>query len=53
MTRKEGVDTAVEHAAGEVLHDRLGLEMEVVEHFVGPPAANQADEIRVDAGKEK
>ena len=25
LTRKEGVDTAMEHAAGEVLHDRLGL----------------------------
>jgi len=25
LTRKEGVDTALEHAAGKVLHDRLGL----------------------------
>jgi len=25
LPRKEGVDTALEHAAGKVLHDRLGL----------------------------
>ena len=52
-TRDEVVVTALQHEAGEVAHDRLRLEMEVTKHFVGPPAANQADEIGVDAGEEK
>ena len=42
----------MEHAAGKVEHNRLGLKVEVAEHFVGPPAAEQADDVGVDLGEE-
>jgi hypothetical protein len=52
-TRDEVVVTASWHEAGEVVHDWLCLEMEVTKHFIGPPAANQADDIGVNAGNKE
>jgi len=43
----------LEHKAGEVAHDRLGLKMQVTEHLIRAPAADQADNVGVDVGKEK
>jgi hypothetical protein len=36
---QEGVLASLEHARCEVAHDRLGLNCQVPEHFVGAPAA--------------
>ena len=52
-TRDEVGVTALQHEAGEVAHDRLRLEMEVAKHFIGPPAANQADDIGVNTGNKE
>ena len=38
---------------GEVKHNQLGLKVEVAEHFVGSPAADQADDVGVDLGEEE
>jgi hypothetical protein len=43
----------LKHKASEVAHDRLGLKMKVTKHFIRAPAADQADNICVDVGKEK
>ena len=53
LTGKKGVDATLEHAAGEVAHNGLGLEVKVAEHFIGPPAANQADDIGVNLCKKE
>ena len=48
-----GVKTVVPtapHARGEVSHKWLGLEVEVAEHFVGPPTAEELDDVGVDVG---
>ena len=48
-----GVKTVVptaQHARGEVPHEGLGLEMKVAEHLVGPPTAEELDDVGVDVG---
>jgi hypothetical protein len=37
----------IEHLGGKVAHDGLGLEVEVMKHFVKPPTAKQLDDIGV------
>ena len=45
--------TAMEHAAGEVGHEGSGLQVEVTEHFVGTPSAQEADDVGIDVGAEE
>ena len=40
----------LEHLAGKVVHDGLGCEMEIAEHFVRPPATQEANDIGVNVG---
>jgi hypothetical protein len=49
---KESEVAVVDHAAGEVLHDRLGLDMKVAKHLVATPATQEADNVAVHAGAE-
>jgi hypothetical protein len=54
LSRDEGVLAAVDHFLGQATtHDGLGLEVEVLEHFIRAPAANEANAIRVNKGAEK
>jgi hypothetical protein len=53
LAGKEIVVTALEHEAGELSHDRLGLEVKVLEHFIRMPAANEADDVGVNMSEEK
>ena len=43
---------AAEHRRGEARHDGWGLGVEVAEHGVGAPAAEEADAVRIDAAAE-
>ena len=42
-----------DHEFGEISHDWLSLHMEIPQHFVTPPASNEADYVIVDAGTEE
>ena len=44
---------AAEHVAREVGHERGGLKVEVSEHFVGTPSAEEADDVGVDVRVEE
>ena len=43
----------MEHATGKVRHERGGLQMEVTEHFVGAPSAEESDDVGIDVGEEE
>ena len=53
LARDEVVRSALEHKPCEVSHDGLHLKMKITEHFIRPPASNQADDIGVNLGQEK
>ena len=53
MVGNEREGSTGEHFASEVFHDRLGLEVEVSEHFVGPPTPEKANDVGIDLGTEK
>ena len=53
MVRKKCVCAAADHASREVTHDRGCLKMEIAEHFVRAPSAEEANDIGVDLGTEK
>jgi hypothetical protein len=38
---------------GIILHEGVGLDVQVPKHFVQAPTANEADDIRVDLGQEE
>ena len=50
---QEGEAATFKHLAGEVVHDGLGLDVKVAEHFIRMPAADEADGVMVDLGTEK
>ena len=41
------------HEFGEIPRDWLSLHMEIPQHFVAPPASNDADDVIFDAGTEE
>ena len=43
----------VQHFFCQVLHGWNGLEVEVPEHFIGPPPSEEADDVRVHVGTEE
>ena len=43
----------MKHTAGEVGHERDGLQMEVTEHSGGPSLAEKADDVGIDVGAEE
>jgi hypothetical protein len=45
---EESEGTTHQHTSREVSHDRFGLNMEVAEHFIAAPAAQEADNVRVN-----
>jgi hypothetical protein len=49
----EGVGSGGEHTTGVVPHERVSLDMQITEHFVQAPPADEADDIRVNLGQEK
>ena len=50
---KQSVLGADEHATGKALHEGSCLHVQVAKHFIGAPAADELDSIRVDAGTEE
>ena len=53
LIRMEGVVAALDHATGEVAHNRLCLEVKILEHSIGLPSTKQANGIGVNVGVEK
>ena len=53
MTGDQVVVTPMEHEPGEVAHDRLGLKVEVPEHFIRAPAANESDDVGINSGEKE
>ena len=45
--------TALEHALREASEHRAHLSVEVAQHFIGAPAADEADDVSIDAGAEE
>ena len=44
---------SLDHAGGKMAHDRLGLDMQVPQHFIRAPSAKKADAIGVDIRAEE
>ena len=42
-----------DHECGEISHDWLSLHVEIPQHFVAPPASNEADDVIVEDGTEE
>jgi len=53
LVGKQGVVAAREHEAGEVPHNRSSLDVQVAEHSVRLPAANQLDDVGVHLGVQR
>ena len=53
LVRNKSVAASEKHLAGIVLHEWCSLYMKVSQHFIRAPAANKADDIRVNACKEE
>ncbi len=53
LVRKEGVVAALKHQTRKVLHQGLGLDVEVAEHLIRSPAAEKADGVCVHVGTEE
>ena len=49
----EGEDPTIEHAGRKISHQRLRLNVEITEHLVGLPSAEEADDVWVDVGAQK
>ena len=49
----ESVITTLQHNCRELLHSGMGLDMQVSEHGVRMPSAQELDGIRVDVAVEK
>ena len=49
----EGVGSGREHTTGVVPHERVSLDVQITEHFVRAPPANEADDVQVNLGQEK
>ncbi len=45
--------SVLEHGRGEVCNNRICLNVEVAEHFVGSPASEKTDAVRVYLGTKK
>ncbi len=49
----EGVGSGGEHTTGVVPHERVSLDMQITEHLVRGPPADEADDVRVNLCQEK
>jgi hypothetical protein len=43
----------LDHAAGEVAHDGFRLEMQVTEHLVATPSAEEADDVTINVSTQQ
>jgi hypothetical protein len=50
MIGEQGEVSTLEHAGGKVAHDRFSLYMQISEHFIRAPPANELDAVGVDVG---
>ena len=50
---KQGVIAALKHSGRKIPHDWFRLNMEVAEHLVGLPAAEEPDAITIDISAEE
>ena len=53
MIGEQGEVATLEHAGGKVAHYRFSLYMQISEHFIRSPAANELDAVGVDIGTEE
>ena len=53
VVRNERISPSRKHTLGVIMHKRVSLDVEVPEHFVRAPAADEADDVGVDAGQEE
>lgn len=52
LVGRHGV-VGVEHALGEVAHDRFGCQVKVAEHLIRAPSAEEPDDVCVDFGDQE
>ncbi len=50
VVRNEGICPCGEHTLGVIAHERISLDVEVLEHFVRARPADEADDVRVHSG---
>ena len=53
LTGEKGEGTATKHAGREIAHDRLCLDMEVSQHFIGAPAAEELNDVGINLGAQQ
>ena len=53
MVGKQRKVAAGKHLGREIAHDRLSLDMQVSQHLVGPPAAEETNAIGIDVGAQE
>jgi len=49
----EGVVAMGQHVGSKITHDRFGLDIQIIQHGVGVPAAQQLDDVAINMGAEK
>ena len=47
QVREESVSATEKHSGRKITHDRLRLHMQISQHFIGAPATDEADAIRI------
>ena len=50
---KKGIGAAMQHPGRKITHDRLSLNMQVSQHFIGAPAPDETDAIGIDIGTQE
>ena len=53
LVRKHPELASADHGGGEVHHQWVRLQVQIAQHFVRPPAANELDNIGVDLAAEE
>ncbi len=53
VVRNERISPSRKHTLGVIAHEWISLDVEVPEHFIRAPSADEADDVGVDAGQEE
>jgi hypothetical protein len=53
LSRQQGEVTGEGHAVRTCVHERVGLQVEILKHFVGAPSADKTDDVGIDTGAEE
>jgi hypothetical protein len=48
-----GKGAMIQHLLRKMTHNRLGLDMQVAQHFIRSPSADELDDVSVDLGAQQ